>query len=90
MKIIVYGKAGCARCEKAKEKLRDVFGLAFEARDLEALASALDGWRTDGTIAARAEWSRVNLAVPLILIDGVGHDYAGAMRTLKRARKGNA
>jgi len=89
MNIIVYGKTGCARCEAAKDKLRRM-GFDFDGRDLAKYTTHHDGWRDDGSVEAMAEYSRLNHPVPLILIDGRGYDYSGAMKKLKAMAKEQA
>jgi len=83
MIIEVCGKAGCAICVAAKEKL-SLMGLSFTESDLAAKIELHEGWRTDGTVAVMAGHADTNLGMPIILIDGEAFSYPDAMRKLRR------
>ena len=70
MKIVLVSQSGCPRCMLAEDKLRRL-GLEYTKT-------------TDVTVIkdiGRAD----QLKFPVILIDDVVHDYAGAMKKLKEA-----
>ena len=88
MSIPVYGKPGCKLCEAAKEKLQ-LLSIAYKFVDLESVP---DDWRTNGMVAAMAEYEmKERKKLPLIGIDGVIYEYAEAMKILKgRGNNGSA
>ena len=81
MKVTIYTKVGCKLCEAAKQKLR-LLAVPFEERDLDAELSPAAAW----PVELRAQHAFIDERVPMILIDGRPHDYAGAMRELKGRR----
>ncbi len=85
MVIQIYSKAGCGKCEAAKDKLRKL-GFRYEERDLEYHISPHEGWRDDGSVDAMAAHTLLD-TLPLIRIEDQFHDYPSAMRTLKSLRK---
>lgn len=88
MKIIVYGKQGCGKCDAAKEKI-SLLGLEYGARELADFTAWHEGWREDGSAAVMAAHVELD-TMPIIEIDGTFYDYAGAMRALKEIKKGKA
>lgn len=81
MRIIIYGKTGCGKCEAAKAKMKKM-GIEFESRLLEDAIAHHDGWREDGSVGVMAAHSMMD-TMPLIEIEGIFFDYPGAMKALK-------
>ena len=86
MKIVVYSKEDCGICESAKDKLK-IMKLPFEIRDFDTIGLVVEGWRTNGAVDALAYSTLNGGMAPIILIDGVAHNYSGAMSALKRAKR---
>ena len=86
MKIIIYSKPGCAKCELAKKKIRDKFGMEYEEKELSDFLLYHTGWREDGSVELMA-WATEQgdpfHQLPTIEIDGEFYDYPSAMKKLK-------
>jgi glutaredoxin len=84
-RVTVLGKAGCAKCEAAKKKLDDHFGLPYEFVDV---ADPGGNWRdtraADALATAVAEADLDPARPPILYIDGKAHGYADAMKALKQ------
>lgn len=85
--ITIYGKPGCATCDKAKDKMTRL-GLPFSFVDV----STLEGWREDGRVDFLVEktWREGNgkPELPILWIDGAGYDYPEAMAKLRQGWNG--
>lgn len=81
MRIIIYGKTGCGKCEAAKSKLEKM-GVEYEYRLLEDAIKHHDGWRDDGSVGVMAAHSLMD-TMPLIQIGEMFLDYPAAMNALK-------
>lgn len=81
--IQIYGKPGCAMCDKAKEKLR-MGGIPFMFVDV----SDLDGWRDDGRVDFMVEKTlredNGKPELPLLRIGEAFYDYPEAMAWLRK------
>lgn len=100
--IVVYGKPGCGKCEAAKDKLKRM-GLAYEFRGLRERITPLAGidqsataplpgaprahWRDDDTTDLAAAYCLYDGDMPLICVDGIIFNYAGAMKAIKKRSK---
>jgi glutaredoxin len=78
--ITIYGKPGCAMCDKAKEKLTEPF-LFVDVSDLSF-------WRENNLVEFMVEKTmredNGKPELPLLLIDGKFHDYPEAMAWLRK------
>ncbi|MBN2714036.1 MAG: glutaredoxin [Planctomycetes bacterium] len=86
MKIIVFGKDGCGKCEAAKGKLK-LLGFEYEERILADAIEPHEGWREDDTSGIMAAHSDLD-TMPIIRIGEKYYDYSSAMKLLKQIRKG--
>lgn len=86
MEIIVYSKEDCGICADAKDKLKRL-KLPYEERSAERALTAHDGWRTDGTVDARAMMALIGDKIPMLVINGRPFEYTAAMREVKRLIK---
>ena len=91
--IIVWGKKGCGKCDKAKEKLVHM-DMSFSYKDAEKYFHEADeDWRTDGRVEAKALYCDNNEeALPIISIrhDSEKHTaylYGEAMKVLRKLSK---
>lgn len=75
--ITVYGKTGCERCKKFKEKL-GLMGVTFASVDL--------GTR-DGMANFLAQSDVDSPTLPAVLIDDQWYEYAEAIAEIKRRRE---
>jgi len=82
--VAIYGKEGCERCEKAKEKM-EILGIPYSVHSAEYHTTPHEGWKTDGSIDVLAA-SVMDESLPLIRVGGQVLGYAEAMRALKKAR----
>jgi len=86
MRIIVYGKKHCGKCEAAKDKLRKM-GFPYEMRDLEHFTTPHEGWRTDGSVELLAASSSLDGTLPILNVEGDLLDYPSAMKRLKAIKR---
>ena len=88
MKITVYGRKGCERCDKSKEKLT-LMKLPYEFIDIDKThhLELHDGWRTDHSVEVLASyWLQEGpIRLPIICIDGKYYGYLDALKALKSA-----
>ena len=85
--IRVYGKDGCERCTKAKEKL-DRLGLQYEYHLLAEIIDDHGDWRNNNAIELKAE-TCIDDSIPIIWIKDYGYlRYAQAMKAAKQVAKG--
>ena len=85
--VHLFGKKGCGKCESAKDKLHRL-GVTYKYHDIEYHSTHHEGWKEDGSTKAVAAYFEKD-TLPIFCIDGVWHDYPGAMRELKKPKKGN-
>lgn len=85
MKINIYSKPGCGKCEAAKDKLRKM-GFDYREHNLAYHIAHHDGWRNDGSIDVLAAHADLD-DMPLIGIDNMIYSYSGAMKILKNERR---
>lgn len=86
MTIVLYAKADCGVCDSAKEKLQ-LMKLPFEVRDFDTIGQVVPDWRTNGAVEALAYAADNGGKAPILLINGVAHNYSSAMRELKRLQR---
>lgn len=90
MRIRVFSKDGCGKCEAAKEKL-ERFGLEYEEHSLAYHIERNPGWRERKDFVLVAQLASTGKALgeclPTIEIDGVCYDYSGAMKVIKHFQK---
>lgn len=86
MRIIIYGKKHCGKCEAAKDKLNKM-GFLYEVRDLEYFITLHEGWRTDGSVELLAASSSLDGAIPILNVEGDLLDYPSAMKKLKDIKR---
>ena len=91
--IIVWGKKGCSKCDRAKEKLLHM-DMSFSYKDAEQFFySADEDWKTDGRIDAKALYClNDEKALPIISIrnESGKHEaylYGEAMKKLRKMSK---
>lgn len=80
--ITVFGKKNCGLCSAAKDKLR-LMELPFEFVDIGPLVEHHEGWRTDGSVEARALSAMFDGHLPILKLDNLPCSYPEAMRLLK-------
>lgn len=80
--VIVLGKTTCGKCEACKEKL-DRMSIPYNYIALDKL----NGWRTHGAAdalaACVADGIDFTTEIPVVVIGGIAHRYAKAMKVLK-------
>lgn len=81
MKVIVYGKVGCAECDKMKAWL-DKRSIAYEFLDMQ---NPGDDWREKGFAGAMALSAWFNGALPIVRL-GDGR-YATALDAKRRIER---
>jgi glutaredoxin len=81
MTVQVYGKAGCGKCEAAKDKLRRL-GIRYEEHNLAYHVAHHENWRQDGSVDVMAAHALLD-TMPLIKIGEEITDYPNAMKKLK-------
>lgn len=91
MKIIIYGKPTCKKCQKAKEKLERM-GLPYTAKNLSEMVAWHEGWRDDNSVAILACSTLLNGDMPIIEIQNGGperkcYSYSQAIKVLKGMKK---
>jgi hypothetical protein len=86
MEIVLYAKEDCDICDAAKEKLK-LMDLPFEIRNFDEIGLAVPGWRTNGAVEALAYATNNGGKAPILLINGVPHNYSSAMREAKRLKR---
>ena len=88
MKIVLFGKKGCGKCDSAEDKLKRM-KLQYHKRDYEALtndpvpwskAAGVERWEL---IEAGVIWALGDGDMPIFVIDGHGYSYPQAMKLLK-------
>jgi len=77
LKIIMYGKKGCGKCDAAESKLKK-FGVPYCKKEMQSVTSV-----EDKNIEALVQWAWDNETLPVFVIDGVGMSYPKAMRRIK-------
>jgi len=87
MRIAVYSKAGCGKCERAKEKLH-LMGYDYEEHMLAFHITFHKGWEEDGSIDLLS-WVCMQPGgpenqLPTIQIDNKYFNYSAAMSELKQ------
>jgi len=91
-RIRVFSKAGCGKCEAAKEKIKRL-GFGYEEHNLHYHIQPHDNWRGNGDVELVAGIAFLDLepkeALPTIEIDGVVYDYSRAMKKLKQIKRDN-
>ena len=89
MEIIVYGKAGCGKCESAKKNIAKM-GFNYTYRDIADIISAEnlpEDWRNMDYAAIKADYTFLD-SLPMIKVgDGLTLNYSEAMLKLKKYRK---
>jgi len=86
MTIVVYTKQGCGICQDAKDKL-DLMKVPYTVKAYEDILNPHPGWRTDGTVEARAMAALIGDKAPMIVINGAPFEYAAAMKEVKRLKR---
>jgi len=92
VKIYMYGKKGCGKCDNAEKKLSKVFEVPYRKIDLEDVNPPPADWKECGMAKAMALYSDTE-TLPVIgidLEDGGGIavlTYPAAMKMLKRILK---
>lgn len=81
MTIDVYGKAGCGKCEAAKDKLRRL-GYDYKEHNLAYHIEHHENWRDDGSVDVMAAHTLLD-TMPLLRVEQEVVDYPNAMRILK-------
>jgi len=86
--VVMYGKKGCDRCDRAKEKLVRM-GVAYEYVDATEMMEPHDGWRDNESVELLAAYY-LYYSLPLFRFDDEPIvDYSAAMAKCKRlAREG--
>jgi len=93
VKIVLFGKKGCGKCESAEEKLKRM-KLLYHKRDYEVLTNDPVPWsKAAGVermelIEAGVVWAWDDGDFPIFVIDGKGMSYPQAMKLIKQASKG--
>lgn len=85
MKIKIYSKPGCGKCEAAKEKLK-IMGYEYEEHLLEYHINPHFDWRINGSrelLAWAAYHGDPREQLPIIEVRGEFYDYSAAMKLLK-------
>ena len=85
MKIHVYGKPGCGKCESAKAKLLRM-KLEYTEHNLGYHIEHHEGWREDGSVEAMAAHTLLD-TLPIFKINGEHYDYSGGMKKIKQLRR---
>ena len=86
MKIKIYSKDGCEKCEAAKDKL-DKMGYEYEEHTLSYHVNPHYNWRINGSrelLAWAADKGDPSTQLPTIEINGEYYTYPEAMKELKR------
>ena len=87
MVVDIIGKAGCDRCEKAKEHVSRM-GYDFNYHDIDYHTEPHEGWQEDGSIDILAH-AQMDDRVPVICLDDQFYNYAEGMKVLKKLWKIN-
>ena len=83
LKVDLYGKAGCAMCLAAADKLV-LLGLEFEKHEISTYVDYHEGWKEDGSVEISSAYYMFDQKLPIIRVDGDFFNYPGAMRRLRR------
>ena len=82
MKIDIYSKAGCQKCDAAKSNLSSR-GIEYTAHDVEYHIAHHDNWRDDGSVELLTEYAMGDGQLPLIRVDGVVYSHTKGMKVIK-------
>lgn len=85
MRVCIYSKEGCGKCDAAKEKMEQL-GIDYEEHKLEYHITLHENWKNDGSVdllAWCAEQGDPKEQLPTIQIDDDFFTYSAAMRRLK-------
>lgn len=87
MKIYIFGKKGCGKCESAENKIKNIFKLDYRKVDMEEVNPPPKDWRDINMRGAMFLYTDTE-TLPIIGIDrGNGvevFDYPQAMKLLKK------
>jgi len=86
MKIKIYSKDGCDKCESAKKNIK-LMGFEYEERSASHYSEWHKGWQNDGSVNFKAEYVKIDGQLPVIEINKLCYSYAEAMLFLKRIKK---
>ena len=91
MRVVIYGKPGCGKCEEAKKHVAEM-GFDFEIKTVAEMVVWHEGWRDDNSVNVMACYAEINLNMPIIEIQNGSkerkcYDYPKGMKVLKGLRK---
>lgn len=86
MKVELFGKAGCAICAAAEEKL-GLLKVKFFKRNAQRYLDHHEGWKIDGSLEFSSAYFMMDQKLPILKIDGEFFNYPGGMRRLKNGRE---
>ena len=81
MEVVIYGKEGCPKCVKAKNKA-DGYGIIKDYRKASEYTEYHEGWRDDGSVEVKAWAELTSGELPFIQIDGKFCRYEEAMKMM--------
>jgi glutaredoxin len=84
--VVLYGREDCKLCKDAEKKLQ-LMEVEYEKENIDFFSIPHEGWRDDESTTILAMHCLVNRHIPMLVVNGVPHDYTSAMRAIKSAKK---